>query len=227
MTQGKFIVIEGTDGSGKGTQVKLLSEKLQSLNIPFQVTDFPQYGTPSAYFVEKYLRGEYGTAQEVGPYKASYFYALDRFDKSFEMKKWLSEGTHIISNRFVTSSMGHQTGKIESREEQDIFLDWLDRLEYEELGVPRPDVVVFLYVPPATAQKLVGEKAAREYTKGKSHDIHEADLGHLEKAAAAYKYVAEKFGWLCIDCVRDGVMMSPEEINTLIFEKISDYFKTG
>lgn len=225
--KGKFIVIEGTDGSGKGTQVKLLAEKLQSLGVNFQITDFPQYGNPSAHFVEKYLRGEYGTAQEVGPYKASYFYALDRFDKSFEMKKWLSEGTHIVSNRFVTSSMGHQTGKIDSREEQDKFLNWLDDLEYRQLDIPRPDVIIFLYVPPAIAQKLVGEKAAREYTKGKSHDIHEADLGHLEKAAAAYKYVAEKFGWLYIDCVKDGSMMSEKEIHALIFEKVSDYFKTG
>lgn len=224
MEKGKFIVIEGTDGSGKGTQVKLLADKLTSEGVRFEVTDFPQYGKPSAFFVEKYLRGEFGTIDEIGPYKASYFYALDRFDKSFEMKKWLAEGTHIISNRYVTSSMGHQTAKLNTVEEQDTFLNWLDKLEYEDLGVPRPDLVVFLYVPPGVGQRLVAEKAAREYTQGKSHDIHEADLNHLTKASEAYKYIANKYGWLQIDCVKDGQLMSPEEIHTLIFDAVSNYF---
>lgn len=223
MKKGKFIVIEGTDGSGKGTQVKLLTEKLKAEGVKFEITDFPQYGKQSAYFVEKYLRGEYGTAEEVGAYKASFFYALDRFDKSAEMKKWLNEGIHIVSNRFVTSSMGHQTGKIESREEQDKFLDWLDHLEYEELQVPRPDLIIFLYVPPEVGQELVGKKDKREYTDGKSHDIHEADLNHLKKASEAYKYVADKFGWLRIDCVKDGRLMNPQEINELIYSEVSKH----
>lgn len=222
--KGKFIVIEGTDGSGKGTQVKLLSDRLTQEGVKFEVTDFPQYGKPSAYFVEKYLRGEFGTIDEIGPYKASFFYALDRFDKSFEMKKWLGEGTNIISNRYVTSSMGHQTAKLDTVEEQDKFLNWLDNLEYEELGVPRPDLVVFLYVPPEVGQRLVAEKAAREYTQGKSHDIHEADLNHLTKASEAYKYIAKKFGWLQIDCVKDDRLMTPEEIHELVFAAIKEYF---
>jgi len=221
--KGKFIVIEGTDGSGKGTQVKLLADKLSETQTRFEITDFPQYGNPSAFFVEKYLRGEYGTIEEVGPYKASFFYALDRFDKSAEMKKWLNEGINIVSNRYVTSSMGHQTAKLDSIEEQDAFLNWLDNMEYEELGIPRPDLVVFLYVPPDVGQKLVAQKAEREYTQGKSHDIHEADLNHLTKASEAYKYIAKKFGWLQIDCVRDGELMSPEEIHKLVFEAVSGY----
>lgn len=227
MEKGKFIVIEGTDGSGKGTQVKLLADKLNEKNVKFEITDFPQYGTPSAFFVEKYLRGEYGTIDEIGPYKASFFYALDRFDKSFEMKKWLNEGTHIVSNRYVTSSMGHQTAKLDTLEEQDKFLNWLDNLEYNELGVPRPDLVVFLYVPPEVGQRLVSEKAVREYTQGKSHDIHEADLNHLVKASEAYKYIAQKFGWLQIDCVKDGELMTPDEIHNLIFERVSEYFSVS
>jgi len=222
-TPGKFIVIEGTDGSGKATQTQLLAQRLLSEGISFEVTDFPQYGTPSAFFVEKYLRGEYGTIEEVGPHKASYFYALDRFDKSFDMKRWLSEGKNIISNRFTTSSMAHQTAKLDSAEEQDVFLDWLDHLEYEDLGIPRPNLVVFLYVPPEVGQKLVAEKAAREYTHGKSHDIHEDSLDHLTKASETYLRIAKKFGWLQIDCVKDGRLMSPEEIHELIYDVVKDY----
>jgi dTMP kinase len=223
-SKGKFIVIEGTDGSGKGTQTTLFAQRLTSENISFEVTDFPQYGKPSAFFVEKYLQGGFGTIEEVGPYKASYFYALDRFDKSGEMKKWLAEGKHIISNRFTTSSMAHQTAKLDSIEEQDAFLNWLDTLEYGDLEIPRPDLVVFLYVPPEIGQKLVAQKAAREYTQGKSHDIHEASLDHLTKASETYKYIAEKFGWLRIDCVKGGELMSPEEIHELVFEATKKYF---
>lgn len=224
--KGKFIVIEGTDGSGKGTQVALLAERLREQKEKFEITDFPQYNTPSAYFVEKYLRGEYGTIDEIGPYKASFFYALDRFDKSFDMKRWLNEGIHIISNRYTTSSMGHQTAKIETIKEQDDFLNWLDNLEYNELGIPRPDMVIFLYMPPEVGQRLVNEKAAREYTKGKSHDIHEADLSHLVKASKTYEYIAEKFNWVRINCVDGERLMSPEEIHALIVEKVNEYLKT-
>jgi len=223
--KGKFIVIEGTDGSGKGTQVELLAEAFRDKDVRFEITDFPQYNTPSAFFVEKYLRGEYGALDEVGPYKASYFYALDRFDKSHDMHKWLGEGTHIISNRFTTSSMGHQTSKLNTVKEQDTFLDWLDNLEYRDLDIPRPDLVIFLFVPPEVGQKLVAQKNAREYTKGKSHDIHEADLNHLTRASQAYEYVAKKFGWLRIDCTKDGELMSREEIHGLVLEKVTDFLK--
>jgi dTMP kinase len=221
-TKGKFIVIEGTDGSGKGTQFKLLADRLQKMGLGFGTADFPQYGKPSSFFVEKYLRGEYGTAEEVGPHRGSLFYALDRFDESFNLKKIIDSGQHLISNRYVTSNIGHQTGKIESREEQDEFLEWIDHLEYEMLGSPRPDMVIFLSVDPEVGQQLVAQKKAREYTKGKSHDIHEADINHLRKAFETYNYVVEKLGWVKIDCMKDGEIMTPEEIHELVFEKVQE-----
>ena len=221
MKKGKFIVIEGTDGSGKGTQVKLLLERLRKFDLEVSTTDFPQYGEPSAFFVEKYLRGDYGTVDEVGPKLASYFYALDRFDKSFDIRKLLDQGSNLISNRYTTSSMGHQAGKITSRKEQDIFLDWLDDLEYEQFNIPRPDLVIFLSVPSEIGQQLVSKKEEREYTKGKSHDIHEADLSHLEKAHDAYHYVADKFGWVKIDCMDGDRLMTIEEVHNLILEEVS------
>ncbi len=223
--KGRFVVIEGTDGSGKGTQVALLAERLKKEKRKFEITDFPQYGKPSAYFVEKYLRGEFGTAEEVGPYQGSYFYALDRFDKSKEMKKWLEKGTHIISNRYTTSNMGHQGSKITNTKKLDTYLNWLVDLEYKTLGNPVPDKVIFLYVPPEVGQKLVGEKAARAYTKGKKRDMHEGDIKHLRAASKAYLYIAKKFNWAIIDCAPKGELLSREEIHEMIWKKAKDILK--
>ncbi|MBP9763129.1 MAG: deoxynucleoside kinase [Candidatus Pacebacteria bacterium] len=216
--RGKFIVIDGTDGSGKGTQTELLVAALKDQGVKVVVTDFPQYGKPSAIFVEKYLRGEYGSADEVGAKRASLFYALDRFDESKQMKQWLDEGFCIVSNRYVSANMGHQTGKIKDPVERDKFLDWLNELEFEIFEIPKPDEVIFLYVPPEVGQKLVDEKSAREYTKGAKRDIHEADLNHLKNASEAYKYVAEKFNWKTVICAPNGEMMSREEIHKIILE---------
>lgn len=218
--KGKFIVIEGTDGSGKGTQVELLVAKLKKEGVPVEVIDFPQYGNPSSFFVEKYLRGEYGTAEEVGPYQGSLFYALDRFDKSFDVRKWLAEGVTVVANRYVSANMGHQTGKIEGQKERDAYLDWLDHLEFEICNIPRPDQIIFLYVPPEIGQKLVDQKAAREYTQGKKRDIHEADIDHLKKASEAYFYVAKKYDWTVIDCTKEGEIMSREDIHGMIVKAL-------
>jgi dTMP kinase len=218
--RGKLIVIEGTDGSGKGTQVTKLIERLKKEKYPVEITDFPQYGKASAYFVEKYLRGEYGTSKEIGPYIASTFYALDRFDKSFEMKKILDSGTHIVSNRYVSSSMGHQTGKIEGKVHRDKYLKWVDNFEHKMLNSPRADLIIFLNVPPAIGQKLVDQKVPREYTDGKKRDIHEADLDHLKKASEAYKYISQKFNWKVIECTKKGKLMGVDEIHKLVWEKV-------
>jgi dTMP kinase len=224
-TKGRLIIIEGTDGSGKATQMKLLAERLKKEKIKFDTADFPRYGNPSAMFVEKYLRGEYGSSRELGSYVPSYFYALDRFDASFDMKKQMEKGVHVISNRYTTSSMGHQTGKIKGKALRDKFLNWLKELEYKTLGVPKPDMVVFLSVSPEIGQRLVDGKGAREYTKGKKRDIHEADLKHLEEAFDAYHYVAKKDKWTVINCAPKGVLMTPEEIHDLVWEKVKKILK--
>jgi dTMP kinase len=220
-----FIVIEGTDGSGKATQTKFLADKLESLKIPFELADFPQYGSPSSFFAEKYLRGEYGTAEEVGPYRGSIFYAVDRYDKSFDIRRALSEGKIVISNRYVSANMGHQAGKIKNPTEREKFLKWLLELEYDIFGIPKPDLTILLYVPPAIGQKLVDRKGERSYTKGKKRDIHEADLGHLTAAAEAYLEVAKKYGWTVIDCSKKDGMMSLEEVRELIWKPVSKLLK--
>jgi dTMP kinase len=219
--RGKFIVIEGTDGSGKGTQVHLLINRLKTEGVSVEMVDFPQYDSPSSYFVAKYLRGEYGTAEDVGPYRGSLFYALDRYDKSGDIKRWLDEGTTVIANRYVSANMGHQAGKIDDLHARDEYLEWLDNLEYNICGIPRPDQTIFLFVPPEIGQQLVDHKNHREYTQGKSRDIHEADLTHLQKASQAYMYVAEKYNWTTIPCTEEGVMLSREAIHERVYEAIS------
>jgi len=216
MKKGLFVVIEGTDGSGKGTQTALLIESLKKQKLPVETTDFPQYHNFSGAFVAKYLRGEYGTAKEVGPYRGSIFYAVDRYDKSFDIKKWLKEKKVIVSNRYVSANMGHQAGKIKNKKKRDEFLAWLENLEHKIFGIPRPDVMILLYMPPEIGQQLVDQKAQRDYTKGKKRDIHEADLKHLKEASEAYLYVAKKYNWKIINCVEKGVILSREDIHKKI-----------
>jgi dTMP kinase len=220
--KGKFIVIDGTDGSGKGTQTELLVNALKEKGLDVITMDFPQYGKPSCYFVEKYLRGEYGTADDVGAKKASLFYALDRLDSAKQINDYLNEGKIIISNRYVSASMGHQAGKIQNTEERDKFLDWLNELEFEICGIPKPDEIIFLYMPPEIGQKLVDQKSAREYIDGKKRDIHEADLNHLKNASDAYKYVANKFNWKTIVCTDGDQILSREEIHADILKVVQD-----
>jgi len=222
MKRGKLIVIAGTDGSGKATQTNLLVEKLKQKNYDVEIADFPQYGLRSAALVEDYLNGKFGTAKEVGPYRASIFYACDRYAASFKIKKWLEQGKIVICNRYVSANQGHQTGKIENKQEEDKFLEWLYDLEYNIFKIPKPDINILLHIPPEIGQKLVDNKGYRDYVGGNKRDIHEADINHLKEASDAYKYVAEKYNWLIINCAPDNKLRTIEDISNEVFEKIKE-----
>lgn len=213
--KGKLIVLDGTDGSGKGTQAKLLVANLIAEGYRAELFDFPRYGEPSAFFVERYLRGEYGSAEEVGAYRASLFYALDRYDASFALCEKLRDGVIVVSNRYVSSNMGHQAGKIADPAERARFMQWLKDLEYRMLGIPLPDMTFLLYVPPSLGQHFVDKKEARAYIKGMKRDIHEADILHLTHASRAYRDVAEAEGWTVIECAlsNGSGLRRKEEIN--------------
>lgn len=223
-TLGKLVVIDGTDGSGKATQAGLLLDRLSREGRDAVLADFPQYGKPSAFFVEKYLRGEYGTADVVGPYRASVLYALDRYDASFAIRTWKEEGKIIVSNRYVSSNMGHQAGKIADKEEREKFLSWLKDFEYNMLQIPKPDVNILLYVPAEIGQALVDKKGERAYTQGKKRDIHEADIEHLRHASEAYLEVAAREGWKVIHCMHEkkAELRSIEEIHEEIYSYLGE-----
>lgn len=219
---GKFIVLDGTDGSGKTTQTALLVERLRRDGFIVETADFPQYGQPSAAFVERYLRGEFGSAEEVGAQRGALFYALDRYAASFQIRSWLKEGKMVISNRYVSASKGHQLGKLKPEERQK-FLDWLNELEYGIMGIPKPDLTLFLHLPPEIGQTLVDQKGAREYLGGRKRDLHEADLNHLKNAEQAYLFCLEHDlveRWERIVCFDGKSLRSKEEVQEEIYSKV-------
>jgi dTMP kinase len=216
--KGKFIVIDGSDGSGKATQTELLVKRLKEEGYSVSMLDFPQYGERSATLVEDYLNGKFGTAEEVGPYRASIFFACDRFAAAKDIKERLDRGEICISNRYVSANMGHQAGKISDAAEKDKFLDWLRDLEYSVFGIPEPDCQIVLYVDPTIAQGLVDKKGHRDYVGGKKRDIHEDDIGHLENASDAFLYCANKFDWSVVKCSPDGKMRGIEDIHKDIYK---------
>jgi thymidylate kinase/thymidylate synthase ThyX len=220
-TDGLFLVIEGTDGSGKGTQFALLAERLKNAGYDVATFDFPQYEEPSSYFVKEYLNGEYGTAEEVGPYTGSLFYALDRYAAAASIRQAISSGKIVLANRFTGSNMAHQGTKFDNDEERRGYFIWLDNLEFMMLKVPRPDKSFVLRVPAETAQQLVDKKDARSYTD-KKRDIHEADLAHMKKSVNVYDDLCQIFprDFQRIDCVRSGSLLSIETINDILWETI-------
>jgi len=218
--KGKFIVIDGTDGSGKTVQTKLLYDRLMSAGFSVEMADFPQYGQKSSGLIEEYLKGKYGTADEVGPYRASIFYAGDRYDASFKIKQWLDEGKVVISNRYLTANMGHQGGKIKNALERKNYFDWLYKLEYGLFGIPKPDLNIILHVPAEVAQKLAGHKDERDNFGGIRQDIHEADLNHLKNAENVYLDIARSFpDFRLIECVWDNQLLSREAICDMIWHQ--------
>ncbi|HLD86187.1 MAG TPA: thymidylate kinase, partial [Patescibacteria group bacterium] len=203
--RGLFIVLEGTDGSGKGTQFKLLVSALRRVGKRVATLDFPQYGKKSAYFVEQYLNGRYGSADSVSPYIASLFYALDRYAAKQQLNDWLKQGRMVVANRFILSNAAHQGAKIKSKVELNKYWRWLFNLEYGVFGLPKPDLTILLQMPAEVAHKLVLRKSPRRYLKsGAKRDIHEADHGHLRAAEARYLTLAKLVGAKVVKCVDGG-----------------------
>lgn len=215
--KGKFIVIEGTDGSGKTVQFERLILSLPE-GTKIGTLDFPQYNEQSSYFVRQYLTGKYGG--DVGPYAASVLFAVDRFDVKLKTLQWIEEGRLIVSNRYVASNMAHQGAKIEGRREREKFYRWLRELEYKIFGLPKPDLNVFLYVPPEISFELIAQKRSREYLNGQKRDLHESDLEYQKRASLVYLEIAELFPddfWV-IECAPDGKLLSPEEIHEKVWQ---------
>ncbi|MEK7463030.1 MAG: thymidylate kinase [Patescibacteria group bacterium] len=224
MERGKFIVIEGTDGSGKTTQFEKLVLRVES---PVALFDFPQYDKPSSFFVKEYLAGHYGTAEEVGPYKASLFYAIDRFDVAPMINKALTEGKTVFSNRYVGSNMGHQGAKIEDKKERLKYFNWLYDLEYNIFGIPKPDLNIVLHVPAKTAQEFASKQNKGGYAAGEKRDIHEGNLKHLEHAEMVYLEMSEIFpkDFQLVECVENGKLLSIDAVHEKVWKAVSKILK--
>ena len=218
MSKGKFIVIDGTDGSGKATQTKMLVRRLQKMGKKVHTEDFPQYGKKSAGPIEDYLNGLYGSADELGAYIPSLFYAIDRFAASKRIKKYISDGYIIICNRYVTANMAHQGGKLNAANRKKYF-KWLTDLEYNFFKIPKPDLNLILHMPAKVAQNLVSKKGPRFYIGDKKRDIHEKDIKHLLAAEKTYLQISKEFKYPIVECYTDK-LLSPEEVNELVWKKI-------
>ena len=216
---GKLIVIEGTDGSGKSTQFKLLTSRLEAENQPFQKLVFPQYSEPSSALIRMYLGGEFGTKpNDVSSYAASTFFAVDRYASYKKVwGEWYENGGLVVSDRYTTSNAVHQASK-EEGEAQTAFLHWLYELEYDKLGLPRPDLVIYLDVPTDFTEAMMRRREADTNT---SADIHEQDLSYLATCRRTGKAAAEYYGWTVIECVKDGNMRSIEDIHEEIYRHVA------
>lgn len=221
--QGSLIVIEGTDGSGKTAQTKRLVERLKDRGYEVKMFEFPRYSEESSFFVTEYLNGRYGTVDEVTPKAAALFFALDRFGAKADIASALEDNKIVIINRYVASNMAHQAAKIANPIERTEFYKWVGQLEFKILGLPRPTLNIILHMPADVAQKLVDKKSKREYIKNGTRDIHEDDLGHLQKAERAYLELATQFPQFfeLIECSTSGKLGTIEEISNQLWKKVA------
>jgi len=209
---GKFIAVEGIDGSGKRTQVELLEKALLSRGRFVYSTAFPQYDSWFGKMVGQFLNGELGDLKSVDPHFTALLYAGDRFEAKPRLEAALSEGKIVLADRYVGSNLAHQTARVPPAKRAD-FLTWIEHLEYDIYGLPRESLVLYLRVPAREAQALVARKAARSYTTVKQ-DLLEASLHHLEDAAEMYDMLSRRAPWATIQCF-DAIhykLRTPQEI---------------
>ncbi len=219
----RLVVLEGLDGSGKTTQLELLKSYLREKGVRYRAISFPEYDKPSSALVKMYLSGEFSSnAADVNAYAASSFYAVDRY-ASFKLY-WENDylnGDFVLAARYVTSNAIYQMTKL-SENCWDDYLSWLCDYEYGKLGLPRPDMVVFLDMPIEVSQRLMSE---RYHGDENMKDIHEADVAYLQNCRKAALYSAEKMGWEVVSCAKGGSPKPIEEISEALKTVIGELFE--
>lgn len=218
---GKLFVIDGTDGSGKQTQLKKLEERLQKESIEYKTVSFPNYDSQSSSLVKMYLSGEFGMdPKSVSPYIASTFYAVDRYatyKKDFE--EYYKNGGIILADRYTTANMVHQAGKIQNEEERTKFLDWLWDFEFNLFGLPIPTEVFFLNMPPQKSIELMKNRE-NKFSHSEVKDIHERNPEHLIESYNSACSLVNKYNWYEIKCIKEDKIRTIEDIHEEIFEEV-------
>lgn len=220
---GKLIVIEGTDSSGKETQTKKLYERLANEVEKVRKISFPNYESPACEPVKMYLAGDFGdNALNVNPYPVSTMFAIDRY-ASYKMdwESFYNAGGIIVTDRYTTSNMVHQASKIENIDEKSKYLGWLEDLEYNKMGIPKPDLVIFLNMPTEMAVKLM-EARKNKITGEEKKDIHEKDISYLKKSYDNACDIAKKYNWQEIKCVENKRLKTIEEIGEEIYTLVKE-----
>ncbi len=222
-------MIDGTDGSGKATQVELLAKKLKTKGYRVKVVDFPEYEENFfGKFIGHCLTEQYYNFIKVHPKIASVLYAADRFESKDKIDRWLKQGYVVISNRYVSSNQIHQGGKIVNTKKRESFIKWLDDMEYKVFKIPRPDVVVYLRVPMNVILRLIkerNEKTQRKYI-GKKKDIVEGDIPYLTNSQKSASWLAEREkNWIKVECVKNGALATREYIHEEIYQEVKKILK--
>ena len=213
---GKLIVFEGTDGSGKSTQFQALCARVEQTGTPFRRLVFPQYQEPSSALIRMYLGGEFGSRPgDVNPYAASAFYAVDRYASLKKVwGEYYSQGGLILTDRYTTSNAVHQGAKC-APQERPAFLGWLDDFEHHKMGLPRPDLVLYLDMPTDRAVSLLRQRESDTHTQA---DIHELDTGYLSACRSCALQAAQLLGWKVVRCVDEaGRLRSIQSIHEEIW----------
>ena len=219
---GKLIVIEGLDGSGKSTQLELLYKNLTEKGIDCKSVSFPDYDNPSSTLVKMYLAGEFGSKPgDVNAYAASVFYSVDRY-ASFKANwgEYYNNGGSVIAGRYTTSNAVHQASKLDEKNWED-FLYWLYDFEYEKIGIPKPDKVIFLDMPVEVSQKLLTKRYEGDNSK---KDIHESDTEYLDKCRKAAVFTAKYSNWEIISCAENGEARKIEDIANDVLNSVLELY---
>ena len=221
---GKLFVIDGTDGSGKQTQLKKLEERLTKEGIDYKKVSFPNYDSPSSALVKMYLSGEFGAhAKDVSPYIASTFFAADRYATyKKDLEDYYKKGGIILADRYTTANMVHQAGKIADKQKREKFLDWLWDYEFNLYGLPVPTKSFFLNMPPDYAEELMKNRE-NKFTHESKKDIHESDKSHLIDAYNAACDLVDKYDWYEVKCVKNGQIRTIDDIHEEIYNEIKRY----
>lgn len=216
---GKLIVIEGLDGSGKATQTDLLYRALRAQGKQVRKISFPDYESSSSALVKMYLGGEFGTdPTDVNAYAASSFFAVDRYASyKKDWKVFLDSGGIVITDRYTTSNAVHQCCKL-PKEAWDEFLDWLFTFEYGKLGIPAPDLVIYLRVDLEVSKQLITSRCQGDESK---MDIHESNLDYLRRSREAAEYCSQKLDWKIVECCTDGRMGEIEVIHEKVLSIVT------
>jgi dTMP kinase len=211
--RGTFIAIEGIDGSGKRTQIELLGNALDRRGISYACFSFPRYESSFGQLAASYLNGEFGPLERVDPHFSALLFAGDRFESKGELEAAIASGKVVLADRYIASNLAHQGARVGPQRREE-FSSWLKRLEYGIYGLPAEDLVIYLRLPTAKAQELIGRKGARGYTK-LSRDLQEANVKHLEQASLVYDRLATEANWRTIECCEStkGKIRSPEDIH--------------
>jgi len=225
MAKGMLIDIEGADGSGKTEQTKRLFERLKKEGHAASYFDFPQYESSRVgKVIGELLSGKHGDFMAAIPYLSALPYSVDRASAREKLCAALNAGDIIVSNRYTPSNLAHQSAKL-PKDEQATLVEFIEGVEYEDLGIPRPDLIFYLSVPTDISSELIGRKEKREYLGEEKRDLAERNIAHQDRTRAAYLKLAQEKGWYVIECAPEGEMRTLDDIHDEIWNIVKQHTK--